>query len=383
MQKKIYLDYAATTPVEPEVVRAMLPYFDKKFGNPSSLHSWGREAKLAIDQARESIAELISAKPEEIIFTSGGTEADNLAIKGIAMAKKSGHIITSAIEHHAILNTCRWLEKVGFEITYLPVDRYGFVNPKDVEEAIKKNTILVTIMHSNNEIGTIEPIEKIAKICAQHNIPLHTDAVQSFGKIPLNVKRLGVDMLSASSHKIYGPKGAGCLYVRSGLRLTPMLHGGHQEFEIRVGTENVPAIVGFGKAVQISKRVMAKEYVRLKKLKNKLVKGVAKIPDCRLNGHPTRCIPGIANFSFDRIEGESLVLKLDMAGIATSTGSACAERELKPSHVLTAIGLSHVQAHGSLRISLGRHTTENDIDYLLEILPKAVEELRAISPLKK
>ncbi len=381
--KTCYLDYAASTPVEPEVVRAMLPFFDKRYGNPASLHSWGREAKLAIDQARERVAALIGSRSEEIIFTSSGTEANNLALKGIALARKSGHIITSAIEHHSVMNACKWLEKHGFDVTYLPVDRYGFVNPDDVEKAIKKDTILVSIMHSNNEIGTIEPIEQIARICRQHGIPLHTDAVQSFGKVPLDVKKLGVDMLSASSHKIYGPKGAGCLYVRSGLRLVPLLHGGHQEFEMRAGTEAVPAIVGFGKAAQIAKTRMASDAVRLTKLKKRLMKGILAIPDCWLNGHPKKCVPGIANFSFKYIEGESLVLRLDMAGIATSTGSACAEVELKPSHVLTAIGLSHVDAHGSLRISLGRHTKQAEIDRLLKILPGIVKELRAISPLRR
>ncbi len=378
---RIYLDHAATTPVAPEVVNDMRSFFSQKYGNASSLHSFGREAKQALERGRAVVANLIGADPSEIVFTSGGTEADNLAIKGVV--RQGDHVITSRIEHHAILHVCRFLESRGVEVTYLPVDRFGLVSPKDVEGAIKENTRLVSIMHANNEIGTIEPIKEIASVCRKHGVLFHTDAVQTFGKIPIDVRKAGVDMLSASAHKLYGPKGTGCLYVRRGVKLNPLIHGGGHENGIRSGTENVPGVVGFARTCELAKRNMSKEAKRLARLRDKLIRGVLRIPDTRLNGHPTRRVPGNANFSFRFIEGESLILRLDEKGIAASTGSACSTKELTPSHVLTAIGLGPMEAHGSLRLTLGKQNTEKDVDYVLKVLPGLVEELRAISPFRK
>lgn len=382
--KKIYMDYAATTPVAKEVIEAMLPYFTENFGNASTLYSLGREAEKVLEKSREKVAELINANPKEIIFTSGGTESDNLALKSIAFTNKErgNHIITSLIEHHAVLDTCKWLEKQGFKVTYLPVDKYGFVNLEDLENAITKETTLVSIMWANNEIGTIEPVKEIGKICKDHGIYFHTDAVQAFGKLEINIKKLNIDLLSASSHKIYGPKGVGCLFVKSGVKLEPLLHGGGQEFGLRSGTENISGIVGFVKACELARKNLKKEATRETKLRDKLIKGVLEIPDCWLNGHPTKRLPGNTNFSFKYIEGESLVLYLDMHGIACSTGSACSTKSLKPSHVLTAIGLKPEEAHGSLRLTLGKDTTGEDIDYVLTTLPEVVKNLRQISPLK-
>jgi len=378
------MDYAATTPVDPRVLEAMKPYFSKKYGNASSLHSFGQESKKAIDEARQKVAELINANSNNIIFTSCATEANNFAIKGIAYANKNkgNHIITSQIEHHAVLHPCQWLEKQGFKVTYLPVNKYGLVDLNELEKAIRKETILVSIMHANNEIGTIEPIEEIGKICQERGIYFHTDAVQSFGKIEINVEKMNIDLLSASAHKLYGPKGVGCLYIRNGIKIDSLLHGGSQEFNLRAGTENVAGIVGFGKASEIAKKEMKSEEKRLAALRDKLIRNVLKIENSYLNGHPTKRLPNNTNFWFKFIEGESLVMRLNAKGIAASTGSACSSRSLEPSHVLLAIGLKHEEAHGSLRLTLGRWSTEEDVDYVSSVLPEIVEKLRKISPFK-
>jgi len=384
--KRIYLDYAATTPTDPEVVEAMLPYYSERFGNPSSIYSLGQEAKSAIENAREKIASLLGAKREEIIFTSGGTESNNFALKGIVYANenKGNHIITSVIEHHAIIAPCKFLEKRGFDVTYLPVDKYGLINPDDVRKAITNKTILISIAHSNNEVGTIEPIEKIGKIAQEYDIYFHTDAVQSFGHIPVDVNDLNVNLLSISAHKLYGPKGVGAIYIRKGTKLTSFLHGGDQERRRRASTENVPAIVGFGKAVEIARDRMNKEAKQLEALRDKLIKGIfEKIDHVRLNGHPAQRLPNNVNVAFEFVEGESMLLNLDMEGIAASTGSACSSASLEPSHVLLALGLPHEIAHGSLRFTFGRYTRNEDIDYVLEVLPKIVEKLRSMSPLYK
>ena len=380
--KKIYLDHAATTPIDNEVLKAMKPYFSKKFGNASTLYNLGKEAKEALNKSRKIIAKIINAKANEIIFTSGGTESDNLALKGIAFANRSkgNHIITSKIEHKAILNSCKWLEKQGFKITYLNVDRYGFVNPKDVEEAITNKTILVSIMHANNEIGTIEPIKEIGKICRKHKIYFHTDAVQSFGKIPINVKEMNVDLLSASSHKIYGPKGVGVLYVNRKATIEPIQHGGNHEYGLRSGTENISGIVGFAKAAELANKRMKKESEKEIKLRDKLIKEISKIKDSHLNGHPIQRLPNNVNFWFKGLEGESLLIRLNEKGISASTQSACSSHELKPSYILTAIGLTPEQSHGSLRLTLGKDNTERDINYVIKELKRIINSLRKISP---
>jgi cysteine desulfurase len=383
--KRIYLDYAATTPVDPRVLKAMEPYFSEKFGNTMSLHSFGQEAKTALEEAREIVADLMGAKPSEVIFTSSATESNNLALKGVAFAnrKKGNHIIISSIEHSCIMESAKWLEKQGFEITRLKVDKYGLVDPEDVKKAIKKETILVSIMHANNEIGTIEPIEEIGKICKERGVYFHTDAAQSFGKIPINVNKMNIDLMTVSSHKMYGPKGAAALFVREGTKIEPILHGGGHEMGLRSSTVNVAAIVGFAEACKICKKEMEKEAKRSTKLRDKLIKGVLeKIPGSHLNGHPTKRLPNNANFWFEGVEGESIVIQLDLLGIAASTGSACSSEKLEPSHVLLAIGLRPEQAHGSLRLSLGRWTKEKEIDYVLKVLPKVIERLRKISPIK-
>ena len=383
---RIFLDYASTTPTDPEVVEAMLPYYSERFGNPSSIYSLGQEAKSAIENAREKIASLLGAKREEIIFTSGGTESNNFALKGIVYANenKGNHIITSAIEHHAIIAPCKFLEKRGFDVTYLPVDKYGLINPDDIRKAITNKTILISIAHSNNEVGTIEPIEEIGRIAREHNAYFHTDAVQSFGHIRVNVDDLNVNLLSVSAHKLYGPKGIGALYIRKGTKVIPFMHGGDQERKRRASTENVPAIVGFGKAVEIARDRMKKEAKQLEALRDKLIKGIfEKIDHVRLNGHPAQRLPNNVNVAFEFVEGESMLLNLDMEGIAASTGSACSSASLEPSHVLLALGLPHEIAHGSLRFTFGRYTKDEDIDYVLEVLPKIVEKLRSMSPLYK
>ena len=384
--KRIYLDYAATTPVDPRVFRAMLPYFSKKFGNTMSLHSFGQEAKLALEKSREEIAGLIGARSEEIIFTSSATESNNLALKGIALANKDRgkHIIISSIEHPCIMESAGWLEAQGFEVSKLKVDKYGRVSPGDVKAAMKKGTILVSIIHASNEIGTIQPIQEIGRICREKGVYFHTDAVQSFGKIPIDVNKTNVDLLSASSHKMYGPKGAACLYVRKGTKIEPILHGGGQESGLRSSTVNLPAIVGFAEACETAKREMKRENERIAKLRDKLIKGVlTKIKGAHLNGHPKNRLANNANFWFQFVEGESMVIQLDLMGIAASTGSACSSAKLEPSHVLLAIGLKHQEAHGSLRITLGKWTTEREINYLIKVLPGIVKRLREISPFKK
>ncbi len=378
------MDHSATTPVDPAVKEAMLPYFSEKFGNPSSIYSIGREARRAIEESRQKIADLLGAKKDEIIFTGSGTESDNLAIKGLAYKnrKKGDHVITSSIEHHAVLNACKYLETQGFSVTYLPVSREGFVNPADVEKAITPKTILITIMHANNEIGTIQPIEEIGRIAKEKSIPFHTDAVQTAGKIPVNVDDLGVDLLSISAHKIYGPKGAGALYIRKGIRIEPLLHGGGHERNLRSSTENVAGIVGFAKAAELARERLAEEQ-KITSLRDSLIRGVLEIKDSYLNGHPAKRLPHNANFRFSYIEGESLVLNLDMKGIAASTGSACSSTSLEPSHVLLAIGLRPEEAHGSLRLTLGLGNTKEDVDYVVSVLPEIVDKLRAMSPLAR
>ena len=384
--KRIYMDYAATTPVDPRVVEEMEPYFNKKFGNTMSIHTSGRAAKAAIDDARAKVAKLMKANSQELVFTGSATESNNFALKGIAFAnrKKGNHIIVSSIEHDCVLNSARWLEKQGFKVTYLPVDHYGLVDPKEVEKAITKQTILVSIMHANNEIGTIEPIEEIGKICRKKGVYFHTDAAQSFGKIPIDVKKMNLDLVTVNAHKMYGPQGVGALYIRKGVVIDPLLHGGGHEFGLRSSTSNVAGFVGFGKAAELRKKEMDTEAKTLTKMRDRLIKGVLeRIEDSHLNGHPTKRLPNNTNFWFAFIEGEALVLHLDMEGIDASTGSACSSSSLAPSHVLTAIGLKHEQAHGSLRLSLGKYNTEKDIDYVLKVLPGIVKNLRVISPFKK
>jgi len=384
--RRTYLDHAATTPTHPEVVKAMLPYFADAFGNPSSIHSQGQEAKSAVEEARIKVAELIGARSEEIIFTSGGTEADNFALKGVAYAneRKGNHIITTSIEHHAVLEVGKFLGRRGFKITYLPVDKYGLVDPDDVKKAITDKTILISVMHASNEVGTIEPVQEIGKIARAAGVYFHSDAVQTVGHIPVNVDKLKVDLLSISGHKLYGPKGVGALYVRKGTKLVSLMHGGEQEKRRRAGTENVPAIVGLGKAVELAGREIDKEAERLAHLRDKLIKGLGeKIAHIRLNGHPTRRLPNNVNVSVDFVEGESMLLSLDFEGICASTGSACSSASLEPSHVLLALGLSPEQAHGSLRFTLGRENTEADVERVLEVLPEIVTKLRAMSPLLK
>ena len=383
---KIYLDYAATTPVDPRVLKAMLPYFSEKFGNTMSLHSFGQEAKEALEESRGVIAGLMGAKPKEIIFTSSATESNNTALKGIAFAnrKKGNHIIISPIEHDCVIESAKWLESQGFEVTRLKVGKFGLVDPADVKKAIKKDTILVSVMHANNEIGTIEPIEEIGKICRERNVYFHTDAAQSFGKIPIDVNKMNIDLMTVSSHKTYGPKGAGALFVRGGTKIEPIIHGGGHESGLRSSTVNVPAIVGFAEAARICQREMRREAEKLTKLRDKLIKGVLKkIGGSHLNGHPKKRLPNNANFWFKGVEGESIVMHLDLLGIAVSSGSACSSKSLAPSHVLLAIGLRPEQAYGSLRLSLGRWTKEKDINYVLDVLPKVVKRLREISPFKK
>jgi len=384
--KRIYLDHAATTPVHPEVLKAMLPYFTEKFGNASTIYFFGREAKAAIEGAREQFAKAIGADISEIIFMSGGTEADNNTIMGVAYAnkKKGNHIITSKIEHHAVLETCHYLEKEGFEVTYLPVDKDGLVNPEDVKKAIKKTTILVSVMFANNEIGVINPIKEIGKICREAGVYFHTDAVQALGSVPINVEEMNIDLLAVSAHKLYGPKGVGAMYIRKGVKCSSITHGGEQEKRRRAGTENVAGIVGFGKAVELAVRDLPKESARLTTLRNRLIKGLKEsIPEIVLNGHPEKRLPGNVNVAVKYIEGESMLLNLDMDGICASSGSACTSGSLEPSHVLKAIGVPVELAHGSIRFSLGKSTTEDDIITVLKVFPEIVERLRALSPLYK
>lgn len=380
---RIYLDNAATTPLKKEVLDAMMPYLSNSFGNPSSLYSYGQEAKKAIEEARDKVANAIYANSDEIFFTSGGTESDNWALKGAAYAlkDKGNHIITSSVEHHAILHTCQYLESQGFEITYLPVDEYGLVDPNELKKVIKDNTILASIMYANNEIGTIEPIQELANVSHEKGVLFHTDAVQAVGNVPIDVKKLDVDMLSMSAHKIYGPKGVGALYIRKGLRIDTLLQGGAQERNRRAGTENVAGIVGFGTAIELITKNIDEHIKKLTRLRDKLIDGILKIPYTRLNGHPIKRLPGNVNVSFEFVDGESLILSLDMEGICVSSGSACTAGSIDPSHVLLAIGLPEEIAHGSLRLTIGEENTEEEIDTVINKLPKIVDRLRQMSPL--
>lgn len=379
------MDYAASTPIDPRVIKAMLPRLKNDFGNPSSIHDMGAKAASALEKSRGTIANIINAEPKEIVFTASATESNNLALKGVAFAnkEKSRHILISSIEHDCVLESAAWLQRQGFEVEKIPVDKYGIVDPKIVEKMIRKDTILVSVMHANNEIGTIEPIEKVGKICKVHNVYFHTDAAQSFGKIPIDVEKMNIDLLTASSQKIYGPKGAALLYIRKGTKIEPILHGGGHEFGMRSSTVNVPAIVGFAKAAEIAATEMKKENERLTELRDRLIIGIKKsIPKSNLNGHPTKRLSNNINVRFDGIEGESILMLLNLQGIAAATGSACSSQKLKPSHVLLALGISPEQVHGSLRLSIGRWTTEKDIEYVLDILPDIIERLREISPIK-
>lgn len=384
MSRVVYLDNAATTKTSPKVVEAMLPYFSENYGNPSSIYSIGGTAKLAVDEARAAVAKSIGAKPEEIYFTAGGSESDNWAIKMVAenLSKKGRHIITSAIEHHAVLHTCEYLEKQGYEVTYVGVDEDGIIKLDELEAAIRPDTILITVMAANNEIGTLQPIREIGAVAKKHGVLFHTDAVQAFGHCPINVDEDNIDMLSASGHKINGPKGVGFLYVRKGVRLTNLIHGGQQERGRRAGTENVPGIVGLGAAANEAVEKMEAHAVYEAKLRDYMIERILKeIPYCRLNGHPSKRLPNNVNVSIRFIEGEALLMMLDMKGICASSGSACTSGSLDPSHVLLAIGLPHAIAHGSLRMSLSDETTKEDVDYTVDALKKIVERLRGMSPL--
>ena len=380
----IYLDNAASTPVHEKVLEEMLPYFKEQYGNPSSIHKYGRQASTAIQIAKKRISDLINAEPREILITSGGTESNNTALYGITYQGKGNHIITASIEHDAILEPCKQLEKEGFRLTYLPVDKYGLVNPEDVKREITDYTCLVSIMFANNEVGTIQPIREIAKIVHEKNIPLHTDAVQAVGKIPIDVKHLNVDLMSISSHKINGPKGVGALYIRKGLKIHPLILGGGQENGLRSGTENVASIVGFGKACQLAKENMEQNQEHFRRLATKLALGILQeISYVTLNGHPEKRIPNNTHFTFLGINGEDLIIKLDENGIAASTGSACSVRVQKASHVLKAMGFSHEQISGSLRLTIGIFNTEKEIEDTIQILKKVVNGLRAVSPYKE
>ena len=385
--ERIYMDYGASTPVDKEVIEEMMPYFDKFYGNPSSIHSFGREAFDAVEESRKKVADIICANEDEMVFTSGGTESDNLAIKGIAFRnkKKRGskgtHIITSAIEHPGVLTTCKYMEKIGFNVKYLPVDKHGLIDIGELEDAISKDTFLITIMFANNEIGTIEPMEKIGKIAKEHDVIFHTDAVQAVGKVPIDVNKLNIDLLALSSHKIYGPKGAGALYVKNGVKLQTIAHGGGHEKGLRSSTYNTPGVVGLGKACELGKIRIKKDMAHLKNLRDMLIKDILKIEESYLNGHPEKRLVNNAHFRFTAIEGESLNLMLDGKGIAAATGSACSSKKLQASHVLLAIGLKPEEAHGSLRLTLGRMNTKEDVEYVVEVLPEIVQNLRNMSPL--
>ena len=382
--KRVYLDNAATTRLIPEVLNEMLPYMTDIYGNPSSPHYFGQQSAMAVDRARQQVASAINADPSEIIFMSGGSEADNTAIRGIAerYSKKGRHIITTAVEHHAVLHTCQLLEKQGYEVTYLPVDEYGMVTAEQVRDAMRDDTILVTIMFANNEVGTIMPIAEIGKLCRDRKVFFHTDAVQAVGHLPIDVQAMNIDMLSMSAHKFHGPKGIGALYVRKGIIVPALIVGGAQERNRRAGTENVPGIVGMGKAIELACNDLEAKANKMMVLRDKLIREIPlRIPEVKLNGHPTNRLPNNVNYSIKYIEGESILLMLDLNGIAASSGSACTSGSLDPSHVLLAMGLTHEVAHGSVRMTLCDDTTEEDIDYVLEVLPKVAAKLRDMSPL--
>lgn len=382
--EEFYLDYAATTPMRDEAVIAMSKFFTEEYGNPGSFHSKGLSAKDALDASRESVAKILNCSPDEIVFTSGGTESINMAIKGVAFAnkEKGNHIITSSLEHHAVLNTCEFLERQGFQVTYLPVDKYGLVNPEDVKNAVTSQTILISIMYANNEIGTIEPISEIGAIAKEKGVLFHTDACQAAGALDLNVKNLNVDLLTLNGSKAYGPKGAGLLYVRHGIDIEPLIHGGGQENGLRSGTENVPLIIGFAKALELAQKEKESENSRLILLRESLINGLLKIPKSRLNGHPTKRLPNNVNITFLDVEGEAMLLYLNEQGVFASTGSACASKSLETSHVLRAIGLPYEASHGSMRFTLGKETTSDHIDYVIRVMPEIVEKLRNISPVR-
>lgn len=379
--RRIYLDNAATTAVSPAVVEAMLPFFTQVYGNASSVHTAGREAKRALEAARRQVAKAIhAAVPQEIYFTAGGSESDNWAIKGVALARRTGHIITTAIEHHAVLHTCQWLEKQGFAVTCLPVDEYGRVTAAQVEKALQPDTILVSVMMANNEVGTVEPIAEIGALCRARGILFHTDAVQAVGALPIDVQAMNIDLLSLSGHKFHGPKGVGALYIRKGVKIDNLVHGGAQERGFRAGTENLPGIVGLGKAIEMADAALAEDAARMTSLRDRLIQGLMEaVPGTRLNGHPTQRLPNNVNLSFAGVEGEALLLRLDLAGVAGSAGSACTSGTLDPSHVLMALGLSETAANGALRLTLGTDTTREDIDTVLEILPPIVADLRRMT----
>ena len=381
MSRRVYLDHNASTPVHPEVVAEMVPYFGETYGNPSSVHGFGREAREGLDRARARVAAFVGVNVDDLVFTSGGTESDNLALKGLAFAKKRGHIITSKIEHHAVLRTCQWLETQGFDATYLPVDEYGMVDPDDVKRAIRPDTIAISVMHANSEMGTIQPIAAIGALAQEHEVPFHVDAVQTFGKVPIDLDAMGISLLSASSHKIYGPKGVAVLWIRKGTRMVSVLHGGEHERRRRAGTENVPGIVGFGKAVEIRARDMAEEAGRVTALRDRLWNGIrARVPDVKLNGHPSARLPGTANISFRGVETESIVLGLDLKGVGVSAGSACTSGNVEPSYVLVAMGVPLEYSMGAVRHSLGRSTTADDIDYVVDSVEPIVRKLREKMP---
>lgn len=382
--RNVYMDYSATTYVKPEVLEEMMPYFTEKFGNPSSFYGISRETKRAIDKAREQVASTLKCLPEEIYFTGGGSEADNWAIKGIATAhrKKGNHIITTKIEHHAVLHSCEFLEKFGYEVTYLDVDKEGFINLEELRNAITDRTILVSIMFANNEIGTIQPIKEIGEICREKKALFHTDAVQAVGNVPIDVKEMNIDLLSLAGHKVYGPKGIGALYIRKGVRIDNLIHGGAQERNRRAGTENIASIVGIGKAMEIAENNLKEHTEKLTKLRDRLIDGLLKIPYTTLNGpRGEKRLPGNVNVRFQFIEGESILLSLDFKGVCASSGSACTSGSLDPSHVLLSIGVPHELAHGSLRLTLGEDSTEEDVDYVIEVLPPIIQRLRDMSPL--
>ncbi len=382
--RRVYMDNAATTSLNKEVLNAMIPYLTDIYGNPSSLHYFGQQAHTAVENARHQVASALGAADNEIIFTGCGTESDNMALKGVAekYQNKGKHIITSSVEHHAILHTCQYLEKHGFEITYLPVDEYGMIKAEQVRNAIREDTILVSIMFGNNEVGTIMPIKEIGEICHERSVIFHTDAVQAVGHVEIDVKKMNIDMLSLSAHKLHGPKGVGALYIRKGLIIPPLLHGGAQERKRRAGTENVAGIVGLGKAIELACTDITGNAQRMSSLRDKLIAGKeSSIPEDKMNGHRTERLPGNVNFSIKYIEGESILLMLDINGIAASSGSACTSGSLDPSHVLLAMGMPHETAHGSVRLTLGDETTEEDIDYVLSVLPEIVMKLRKMSPL--